>query len=265
MRTSHHFRTWEALERRLIKLDYEATKRGHSRLLYRGHADHKWRLETTLERKGIGSQALLDYYEKVAEAKTRIETFTGKTWPEIDCSKIDQQFSSNDALRGEPPAYELLVYLRHHGFPSPLLDWTLSPYIAAYFACQNVPENATRVAIWVYEEPSGVDRLNCTNAPHIKLLGPNVKSDQRHFLQQGQYTLAVHYSECPEYPEKHWRLTPHEDAFAKGEHTLTQLTLPRTQVNNVMAKLDRMNINTYSLFQTEDALLETTWRKLQTK
>lgn len=101
--------------------------------------------------------------------------------------------------------------------------------------------------------------MNCTNAPHIKLQGPNVKSDQRHFLQQGQYTLAVQYQ------DDHWRLTPHEDAFANGEHTLTQLTLPRTQANNVMAKLDRMNINTYSLFQTEDALLETTWRKLQMK
>jgi FRG domain len=31
------------------------------------------------------------------------------------------------------PAYDLLIYTRHHGFPSPLLDWTRSAYIAAFF------------------------------------------------------------------------------------------------------------------------------------
>jgi len=27
-----------------------------------------------------------------------------------------------------------MTRLRHHGFPSPLLDWPQSPYIAAFFA-----------------------------------------------------------------------------------------------------------------------------------
>jgi hypothetical protein len=31
-------------------------------------------------------------------------------------------------------SYDFMTRLRHHGFPSPLLDWPQSPYTAAFFA-----------------------------------------------------------------------------------------------------------------------------------
>jgi hypothetical protein len=44
-----------------------------------------------------------------------------------------------------------LMVLRHHDVPTRLLDWSLSPYVAAYFSvCDNDSENGE---IWSFNEP----------------------------------------------------------------------------------------------------------------
>jgi hypothetical protein len=43
-----------------------------------------------------------------------------------------------------------LMVLRHYGAPTRLLDWSLSPYVAAYFA---VSEGDRNGELWAFNEP----------------------------------------------------------------------------------------------------------------
>ena len=60
-------------------------------------------------------------------------------------------FSSSEeesSLRNDITA---LMVLRHYGVPTRLLDWSMSPYVAAYFACHMYKDEDGE--IWGFDEP----------------------------------------------------------------------------------------------------------------
>ena len=99
-------------------------------ILYRGQADYKWHLESTLERFSSSSWKIESYYHLALRCAPQIESFTDTNWNLPQISVIEAEIEKNpDMYLFQIPCYEFLVYLRHNGFPSPLLDWTVSPYI----------------------------------------------------------------------------------------------------------------------------------------
>jgi len=140
---------WEEFEEISTKVIAEVENRrkqanGYVSLpLFRGQSDAKWRLKSTLDRVKEGMR-VSEYYEIISIIHDDIAINTGKRW--ISEAKVLNEIIRSDLLpydihgddEYDTEKARFMVYLRHNGFPSPLLDWTRSPYIAAFFAFNDI-------------------------------------------------------------------------------------------------------------------------------
>jgi len=256
--------SWEEFQEQLCKLESDRlSEKPSSQFLYRGQADHTWNLLTTLERNGQERLSLKQYHHLIFVAKPQIESFAGGSWSILSYpNEFDKWLNENDTFIpgafGSPEfqdTYSYMVYLRHYGFPSPFLDWSSSPYVAAYFAFRQGSRCKNKVSIYAFLESASEIGLRVRNSskPQIHRFGPYVRTDRRHFLQQSQYTICV-------VNDGGWRYAPHEGAFSRcdpGQDVLWKFSIPYSERLKVLKLLDSYNINALSLFGSEESLMET--------
>ena len=256
-------KSWEEFENKLEKLrgELKTAAGAESQLWFRGQGNTCWPLATTLERNTQGAMPFKDYYLLIHRVKPQIESFTGKEWAIPTYPEVAEGVKNYDYPRLHLdgwPGYEYLAYLRHHGFPSPLLDWSRSSRVAAYFAFCNAPDDHVKCAsIFVFSEERFTSRTNV--APNIFRLGPYLKTHRRHFLQQSDYTLCLSF-------QNEWQFAPYAEVFQRSNHhqgVYRKFNIPSSERMKVLRLLDEYNLNELSLFESEEALMKTlTFREL---
>ena len=226
--------------------------------LFRGQSNAEFKLETTLERNDQNKMRITDYYRLIGQSTPTAEALSGSRWEMPEHPEIDKYFSDFELFGGRHgplPATEFLVYLRHHGFPSPLLDWSASPYVAAYFAFR---DNYKRSYVSIYTLEESKHQLYSSDRPLLRRIGPFIRTHKRHFLQQADYTLSAIFN----IDDGGWRFASHEIPISEEREDywnfrVTKFNIPASERLKLLRQLDAHNLNAFSLFGSEDSLMET--------
>ena len=232
-----------------------------SKLLFRGLSDSTWPLSTTLERRyGSGDISFKDYYRLVLRIQPEIEPQSGHRWDTPTFEVISSWAEEYDQTHYAIKAYDYLAHLRHNGFPSPLLDWSRSPHVAAYFAFSGATTSVAAAMYVFLERPEGM-KVSGEGVPAIRTLGQYVRTHRRHFRQQSAYTVCANYQQN-EFDGSHmWRFVSHQTVFEMHQPTpqdcLWKIVVPSSERGKILMLLDDFNLNAYSLFGSEESLMET--------
>lgn len=213
--------------------------RGGAQYYFRGQRKAEWKLQTTFHRQSEKTGiTLVDYLDRAI--------------PEVAYYASAHE-NENIDISNEVQFGAFLAKLQHHGFPTPLLDWTMSPYIAAYFAykdidptdpdTQNVAIHMFAINEWstTFQEPLNLrDQVN-----FLSSLRPHAKGNPR-MVRQMAVTTATNVFDLSVYINQR--------GVETSKTFLYSAILPVQERRLVMNELNLMGINSMTMFPDFDGV-----------
>lgn len=220
---------------------------------FRGQSASDWDLEPSLMR-ALGD-ASLSTEEVAALEDEALQTFRSQAHLFVSPVLLDKVHTK--------PCWWALM--QHHGAPTRLLDWSESPYVAAYFAAQN--GRKTDGAVWYFcrrslqnavrerlgeqpdfTQPAAVDwfdgRLRDLRDQEVVMpIAFGYPSSQRIAAQQGRFTM------CFKARQKHNCLIP-----LISTSCAHKIIIPADKKSEFILRLREMNITGATLFPGVDGL-----------
>lgn len=219
--------------------------------LFRGQSDYSWEIKSSLERHGIEIIECEKYYRIIDRYKPLINPLIENRY-ERKSTRNGYPFDFKEYEKGswELPEMEYLAYLRHHGFPTPLVDLSSSCFVALFFACEDFNQERNEDGkIFLYSPPQF--RLGGNDIPDLRKIGRYVEAGKRHFAQQSQYLIPIEY-------DSEWKFITFRKVIENqsNNHMLREITISKDVKAKLMKELNEMNINRYTMYLNEDALIK---------
>jgi FRG domain len=207
---------WAEFRNHIIADQFADGQFRKGKFLFRGQGSDTWTLSSTFDRWYRGPRA-----GKNEAADSLLAEFA------LECEFEEMP----DALRSNKMA--MLGLAQHHGLPTRLLDWSESPYVAAFFAFSGHarrgidPEGC--VAVWVIDSESHVwnEENGCTLVKVPALWNQRIRN------QFGRFTyLRAPYDTLEEYVNQ----------FEAGEASLQKYLIHIRDFRLAMSELDAMGL-----------------------
>lgn len=135
-----------------------------------------------------------------------------------------------------------MVLAQHHGLPTRLLDWTKSPFIAAFFALQNDRDDSQCAVVYAIDVRRQIlfdeTPLDPFEIPIVSKIVPSIVSD-RIVAQQG--ILTIH-------PK------PNEPIQPRNKKRFSKHVFPKDLKKELKTKLVNIGVNWHSLFLNLEGL-----------
>lgn len=210
----------------LLNHEWTVTNTGY---LWRGQANSTWDLEPSSDR------AIRKLFGRGIDAAT----YAAIEGALLQRFKLSSRGRQSELVAAQHDDHWWALG-QHHGLLTPLLDWTVSPYVALFFAMEHPDDGVPERTLFMLHRNLIEEKANLLNEGQLRFINPIANENTRLLNQGGLLSRFPEGLAVEEFVRRE---------FANSKTiVLGKINIPSNLRQELLRALNRMNINHSSLF-----------------